>query len=70
MSKTLKREDEQLAPCNHCRSTTMREIHTVHKRNGEIMYHGRCACGNKTHPYMTYERAVEAWNRRYAKCKS
>jgi len=67
MSKTLKREGDQLAQCSKCGSTTMREIHTVHKRNGEIMYHGRCACGNKTHPYMTYERAVEAWNRREAK---
>ena len=67
MSKTLKREDEQLAPCNHCRSTTMREIHTVHMRNGEIMYHGRCACGVKTRQYSTYEQAVESWNRGEAK---
>lgn len=67
MSKTLKSEDEQLAPCNHCRSTTMREIHTVHKRNGSHMYYGRCACWVKTRQYSTYEQAVESWNRGEAK---
>jgi len=58
------RERSELKPCGKCGSTQMREIHTVHKRNGSTMYYGRCACGNKTHPYCTYERAVEAWNRK------
>ena len=48
----------------------MRELHTVHKKNGSVMYFGRCACGCKTHPYMSPERAIDAWNAKFDKAKS
>ena len=58
-------EEMELKPCSKCGGVQCREIHTVHKKNGSVMYYGRCACGNKTHPYNTPERAAAAWNRRY-----
>lgn len=57
--------DQKLRPCSRCGSTTMRELHTVHKKNGSVMYFGQCACGCKTHPYMTVQRAIDAWNAKY-----
>ena len=63
----MKDYDKMLSPCSRCGSVTMHELHTVHKKNGSVMYFGRCACGCKTHPYMSPERAIDAWNMKYAK---
>lgn len=60
---------KMLKPCPWCGSVTMRELHTVHKKNGSVMYYGRCACGCKTHPYLSIERAIDAWNAKYDKAK-
>jgi len=60
---------KMLKPCPRCGSVSMRELHTVHKKNGSVMYYGRCACGCKTHPYLSIERAIDAWNAKYDKEK-
>ncbi len=60
---------KMLKPCPWCGSVNKRELHTVHKKNGSVMYYGRCACGNKTHPYLSAERAIDAWNAKYDKTK-
>ena len=66
----MKEDDQILRPCPHCGSVQMRELHTVHKKNGSVMFFGRCACGCKTHPYLTPERAIDAWNAKYDKAKN
>ena len=63
----MKDQIKMLSPCSHCGSVMMRELHTVHKKNGSVMYYGRCACGCKTHPYMSPARAIDAWNAKYDK---
>lgn len=65
----MKDQIKMLRPCPHCGSTTMRELHTVHKKNGSVMYYGRCACGCKTRPYMSPGNAVYAWNEKWEKEK-
>lgn len=66
----MKDYDKMLSPCPHCGSVTMRELHTVHKKNGSVMYFRRCACGCKTRPYMSPGNAVYAWNEKYDKTKN
>lgn len=61
---------KMMRPCPVCSSVTMREKHTMHKKNGSVMYYGRCACGCKTHPYMSIERAMDAWNAKYEKARA
>ncbi len=60
-------EKIRLAPCAGCGSITMRDVHEVHKKNGQTWWQVRCECGQKTRPLLDKQNAVALWNRRWDK---